>query len=114
MRLGTRYFGLEALVLPHIALADLTVRASSTVASDLGFAASYVHPTPMQRDSKQGAITFDWGDGTTSYGGSPTGAGRGRATHTYAGPGVYTITGSVTDANGGTRPYRERVTIASR
>ena len=136
-----------------LALADLTVRASSQVASSLGFDASYVHPTPMQSDTtarskpgvqffavapglsgltvkvdsavnpaqngpaldtngKRGAILFRWGDGTTSYGGSVTGEGRGRAVHRYAKPGTYTITGSVTDAKGTTRTYSERVPVS--
>ena len=59
----------------------------------------------------QGAIAFDWGDGTTSYGGSASGDGRGRATHTYAEDGIYTITGTVTDADGATRTYQQRVRI---
>jgi hypothetical protein len=138
-----------------VALADLDVMHSVNVAKSLGFDASYVHPTPMQRDpnanskpgvqffavapdfsgltltvdsavnpaqngppldthGNRGAITFDWGDGTTSYGGSPSGDGRGRATHTYAKPGTYTITGNVTDAHGATRTYKQRVTVTSR
>jgi len=59
-----------------------------------------------------GAITFNWGDGTTSYGGSTAGEGRGRATHTYGSPGTYTIVGTVTDSAGRTRAYRQQVTIS--
>ena len=135
-----------------LTLADVNVNAAATVAGDLGFDATYVHPTPMQRDpnarskpgvqffavapglsgldltvdsacnpaqdgsaldthGKQGAITFHWGDGTTSFGGSPDGEGRGRATHTYARPGTYTIVGTVTDASGRSRSYRQTVTL---
>ena len=138
-----------------LALADLDVNASATVANALGFTASYVHPTPMERDANatskpgvqffavapdfsgltltvdsacnpsssgsaldthnnQGAITFSWGDGSTSYGGSTSGDGRGRATHTYARPGTYTITGTVTDAGGGTRSYTQQVRVGGR
>src|SRR3954449_5984932 len=35
-------------------------------------------------DGSSGAIAFDWGDGSTSYGGSPGGDGRGRDRHSYA------------------------------
>jgi hypothetical protein len=59
-----------------------------------------------------GAITFRWGDGTTSYGGSTNGDGRGRATHTYSRAGTYTIIGTVTDTSGRTRTYRQRVTVS--
>lgn len=41
--------------------------------------------------------TWSWGDGNTSTGNSPT--------HTYAGPGMYTICVSMTDANGCTSTY---------
>ncbi|MFL6238591.1 MAG: PKD domain-containing protein [Actinomycetes bacterium] len=133
-----------------LTLADVDVNASATVANALGFAAAYVHPTPMQRDpsatskpgvqffavapglsgrtltvdsavnpaqdgsplnthGERGAITFSWGDGTTSYGGSTTGEGRGRATHTYLRPGTYTIVGTVIDSRGRTRTYRQQV-----
>ncbi|MDQ1705515.1 MAG: hypothetical protein QOF18_1881, partial [Frankiaceae bacterium] len=135
-----------------LTLADVSVNAAATVASDLGFAGAYVHPKPMQRDAqarskpgvqffavapglsgqtltvdsavnpaqdgsplethdKQGAITFHWGDGTMSYGGSPSGEGRGRAVHTYSRSGTYTIVGTVTDAAGRTRSYQERVAV---
>jgi PKD repeat protein len=135
-----------------LALADLTVNASTTVANTLGFTATYVHPTPMQRDANatskpgvqffavapdfsgltltvdsacnppmsgsaldthtgKGAISFNWGDGSTSYGGSTSGEGRGQATHTYARPGTYTITGTVTDAVGDTRGYTQKVLV---
>jgi hypothetical protein len=140
-----------------LTLADVNVLAASQVADALGFAGTYVHPQPMQRDpaarskpgvqffavapglsgltltvdsavnpaqttaaqtgaaldthAGQGAISFDWGDGTSSYGGSPSGDGRGRATHTYARPGTYTITGTVVDTAGATRTYRQRVTV---
>jgi len=136
-------------------LADLNVQHAVTVAQALGFDASYVHPTPMQRDpdarskpgvqffavapglggltltvdsacnpamngsaldthDKKGAIAFKWGDGTTSFGGSTSGEGRGQATHTYDRPGTYTIVGTVTDADGGTRSYTQRVTVGKR
>jgi hypothetical protein len=122
------------------------------VAGDLGFEATYVHPTPMQRDpdarskpgvqffavapglsgltltvdsacnpaqngsgldthDKQGAISYDWGDGTTSYGGSPSGDGRGRDSHTYAHAGTYRIVATVVDGDGLTRSYRQTVTL---
>jgi hypothetical protein len=60
---------------------------------------------------KRGAIAFNWGDGTTSYGGSTSGEGRGQATHTYARPGIYRITGTVTDAAGDTRTYTQTVRV---
>ena len=66
----------------------------------------------LDTHSKRGAITFAWGDGTTSYGGSTSGDGRGRATHTYARPGTYTITGTVTDSSGATRSYTQTVTVS--
>jgi hypothetical protein len=65
----------------------------------------------LDTHDKRGAIAFDWGDGTTSFGGSPTGDGRGRATHTYAHPGTYRITGTVTDASGKSRSYSQTVTV---
>src|SRR4051794_17882253 len=52
-----------------------------------------------------GATTFQWGDGTTSYGGSTSGEGRGRATHTYNAARTYTIVGTVTDSSGRTSTY---------
>ena len=61
----------------------------------------------------KGAIQFAWGDGTTSYGGSTSGEGRGQATHTYAEPGTYRITGTVTDAAGGSRSYSQSVTVGT-
>jgi hypothetical protein len=137
-----------------LTLADVNVQAAAAVANSLGFTATYVHPTPMQRDpdarnkpgvqffaiapglsgldirianavnpakdgspldthNGQGAITFDWGDGTTSYGGSPGGEGRGRAQHTYAVDGSYTIVGTVTDAAGRTRSYTQRIRVSA-
>ena len=68
----------------------------------------------LDAHGKQGAIRFSWGDGTTSYGGSTSGEGRGQATHTYAEPGTYTITGTVTDAAGDSRSYSQTVTVGSR
>ena len=68
----------------------------------------------LDTHNKRGAITFNWGDGTTSYGGSTGGEGRGQATHTYARPGTYRITGTVTDAAGDTRSYSQTVTIGRR
>jgi PKD repeat protein len=67
--------------------------------------------SPLDTHGKRGAISFDWGDGTSSFGGSPDGEGRGRATHTYARPGTYTIVGTVTDAAGRSRDYRQQVTV---
>jgi hypothetical protein len=61
--------------------------------------------------NSKGPITFDWGDGSTSYGGSPGGDGRGRNSHDYASPGTYTVVGTVTDTNGGTRSWQQTVTI---
>jgi len=46
-------------------------------------------------------FAFNWGDGSTSYGGSTSGDGRGQATHTYARPGTYTITVDPSGANTG-------------
>jgi hypothetical protein len=138
-----------------VALADIDVVETVNVARTLGFTASYVHPTPMQRDpaarskpgvqffavapdfsgltltvdsacnppmdgsaldthGKRGAIAFNWGDGSTSYGGSTSGDGRGQATHTYRRPGTYTITGTVTDAAGDSRSYTQRVRIGGK
>jgi hypothetical protein len=65
----------------------------------------------LDTHDKRGAIAFSWGDGTTSYGGSTSGEGRGQATHTYERPGTYTITGTVSAADGGTRSYTQRVTV---
>jgi hypothetical protein len=62
-------------------------------------------------DGSHGPITFDWGDGSTSYGGSPGGDGRGRDTHSYAAPGTYTVVGTVSDTNGGTRTWQQSVTV---
>ena len=64
-------------------------------------------------DGTKGSISYDWGDGSTSYGGSPGGGGRGRDTHTYPAPGTYTITGTVVDANGVTRSWQQTVTVSS-
>src|SRR3954451_5948787 len=58
-----------------------------------------------------GAIAFDWGDGSTSYGGSPGGGGRGRDSHSYAAAGTYTIVGTVVDTNGRTRSWQQQVTV---
>src|SRR3954463_11674476 len=63
-------------------------------------------------DGSNGSITYDWGDGSASYGGNPGGGGRGHNTHTYAAPGTYTVTGTVTDTNGGTRSWQQTVTLA--
>jgi hypothetical protein len=60
----------------------------------------------------KGSIAYSWGDGTTSYGGSPGGGGRGRDTHDYSAPGTYTVVGTVTDANGGTRSWQQTVTVS--
>jgi hypothetical protein len=68
--------------------------------------------TRPHTNGRLGAITFRWGDGTTSYGGSTTGDGRGWATHTYGSPGTYTIVGTVTDSKGRTRTYRQQVTVS--
>jgi PKD repeat protein len=80
--------------------------------------ASAVNPAkdgaPLDTHGKRGAIRFSWGDGTTSYGGSTSGEGRGRATHTYAEPGTYTITGTVTDDQGRTRSYSQRIRVTPR
>src|SRR4051812_46242134 len=52
-----------------LALADVNVNAADTVAKALGFAAAYVHPTPMQRDpgarSKPGVQFFAVAPGRT-------------------------------------------------
>jgi hypothetical protein len=69
--------------------------------------------SPLDTHNGQGAITFDWGDGTTSYGGSPGGEGRGRAQHTYAADGTYTIVGSVIDAAGRTRTYQQTIRVSA-
>jgi hypothetical protein len=78
--------------------------------------ASAVNPAkdgaPLDTHDKRGAITFHWGDGTTSYGGSPGGEGRGRAEHTYADSGVYTITGTVVDDQGRTRTYKQTIRVS--
>ncbi|HET6818164.1 MAG TPA: PKD domain-containing protein [Mycobacteriales bacterium] len=63
-------------------------------------------------DGTKGSISYEWGDGSTSYGGNPGGDGRGRDSHTYAAPGTYTVTGTVTDANGSTRSWQQDVTIS--
>jgi hypothetical protein len=88
-------------------LSGLTLKVDSAVNPAQDGAALDTH-------ANQGAITFDWGDGTTSYGGSPSGDGRGRGTHTYAEAGTYRIVGSVTDASGRTRAYEQTVTIGRR
>ncbi len=72
-----------------------------------------VNGSALDTHGMQGAIRFSWGDGATSYGGSTTGEGRGQATHTYAGPGTYTITGTVTDSAGDSRSYSQKVTVGS-
>ena len=64
-------------------------------------------------DGSTGSVRYDWGDGTTSYGGSPGGGGRGRDTHTYAAAGTYTVVGTVTDTGGGTRSWQQKVTVSS-
>jgi hypothetical protein len=63
-------------------------------------------------DGTKGSITYDWGDGSTSYGGNPGGGGRGRDSHTYAAPGTYTVTGTVIDTNGNTRSWTQSVTVS--
>jgi hypothetical protein len=68
----------------------------------------------LDTHDKQGAIRFTWGDGTSSYGGSTSGEGRGPATHTYARPGKYTIVGTVTDATGGSRSYTQTVLVGAK
>jgi hypothetical protein len=68
----------------------------------------------LETHNKQGAIVFTWGDGTRSYGGSTSGEGRGQATHTYAKPGTYTITGTVTDAAGDSRSYSQQVVVVDK
>jgi hypothetical protein len=68
----------------------------------------------LDTHGKRGAISFSWGDGSTSFGGSTTGEGRGQATHTYGRPGTYTITGTVTDAAGDVRSYTQTVHVGGK
>ena len=68
----------------------------------------------LDTHNNKGAITFSWGDGSTSFGGSTSGDGRGQAKHTYAQPGTYAITGTVTDAAGETRSYTQQVKVGSK
>jgi hypothetical protein len=65
----------------------------------------------LDNHGHHGAIAFRWGDGTTSFGGSTSGEGRGRATHTYQSAGIYTIVGTVIDGKGRTRSFSQRVTV---
>ncbi|MDQ1697728.1 MAG: hypothetical protein QOJ03_3081 [Frankiaceae bacterium] len=95
---GVQFFA----VAPGLSGLDLTVDSAVNPAQD---------GSPLDTHGQRGAITFGWGDGTTSYGGSTTGEGRGRATHAYARAGTYTITASVTDDQGRTRSYQQRVTL---
>ncbi|MDX6234582.1 MAG: hypothetical protein QOH68_3690, partial [Nocardioidaceae bacterium] len=95
---GVQFFA----VAPGLSGRSLTVDSAVNPAQD---------GSPLDTHGKQGAIAFDWGDGTTSYGGSPNGEGRGRASHTYAHPGTYTIVGTVSDASGRSRSYQQRVTV---
>jgi len=52
-----------------------------------------------------GSCTVSWDDGSTTNGTvtetAQSGSGSCSATHTYAGPGVYTVTTTVTDDDGG-------------
>lgn len=98
---GVQFFA----VAPNFSGLTLTVDSACNPSTD---------GAALDTHDKQGAIRFAWGDGTTSYGGSTSGEGRGRATHTYARAGTYTITGTVADADGGTRTYRQTVTIGGR
>ncbi len=49
-------------------------------------------------------VTIDWGDGTVSQGAVTESNGTGTATgkHRYANAGIYTITVTIDDGNGGT------------
>jgi hypothetical protein len=95
---GVQFFA----VAPGLSGLTLTVDSAVNSAQD-GTAALDSH-------GGAGAIAYDWGDGTTSFGGSPSG-GRGRDSHTYAAPGTYTVTGTVADTSGRTRSWQQVVTV---
>ena len=95
---GVQFFA----VAPDFSGLTLTVDSACNPPSD---------GSALDTHDKRGAIEFHWGDGTTSYGGSTSGEGRGQATHTYSRPGTYRITGAVTDAAGDTRSYSQSVTV---
>ena len=63
-----------------------------------------------------GSCTVNWDDGSPSSTGTviePTGTTQGKctATHTYAGPGVYTVTVTVTDDDGGSGTVTIQVVV---
>ncbi len=58
------------------------------------------------------SVTFDWGDGTTADQSTlETGVTAKSVTHTYAAIGSYTLTTTVTDANGGSKTNTQLITV---
>jgi PKD domain-containing protein len=94
---GVQFFA----VAPRFSGLTLTVDSAVNTAQD---------GAALDTHNGQGPISYDWGDGTTSFGGNP-GGGRGRDSHAYAAPGVYTVVGTVTDANGGSRSWQQTVNV---
>jgi len=65
----------------------------------------------LDRDSL--SWTIAWGDGATSTGSTPAGGGPITATHSYGIPGTYTITFTVTDAEGGSTSETASVNVSA-
>ncbi len=81
--------------------------APNPVALGLPVSASATFSDPDQLDTH--TATWDWGDGTTSAGAVSEAAGSGTITgdHTYAAPGIYTVSLTVTDGyNNDTAVYQ--------
>jgi PKD repeat protein len=60
------------------------------------------------------SVTWSWGDGSAEQAGSlreTGGAGKASASHSFAAPGIYTVTATVVDRSGGSKAVSRRVVV---
>lgn len=84
-----------------------TVQPGAPVDTSIGFSAGDL--------ATRYAVAWSWGDGTADPARSaPASGGRGSASarHTYAAPGIYTITADVTDGAGNSARVTRRIVVA--